>query len=156
MVYDIGLVPCVSLRFSFGVCRVFFVSFSLPFLSAFLCRRHRCLVSSVAVDLFVSALLWLFLSCLSSFVPAFDFPRDAYIAVIRLVESVDDTISCQKTILSELLKPLEVRKYVVDNVDKSIDSIKIERRFRASPGGWTNCHHRSFCLRTAHTQFNPC
>lgn len=35
--------------------------------------------------------------------------RDAYIAVIRLVESVDDTITCQKTILAELLKPLEVR-----------------------------------------------
>lgn len=36
------------------------------------------------------------------------FVRDAYIAVIRLVESVDDTITCQKTILAELLKPLEV------------------------------------------------
>lgn len=29
-------------------------------------------------------------------------------AVIRLVESVDDTITCQKTVLIELLKPLEV------------------------------------------------
>ena len=29
-------------------------------------------------------------------------------AVMRLVESVDDTVTCQKTILAELLKPLEV------------------------------------------------
>ncbi|CAN0028431.1 unnamed protein product, partial [Discosporangium mesarthrocarpum] len=35
--------------------------------------------------------------------------RDAYVAVIRLVNSVDDTVTCQKIILSELLKPLEVR-----------------------------------------------
>lgn len=35
-------------------------------------------------------------------------PRDAYVAVMRLVESVDDTVTCQKTILAELLKPLEV------------------------------------------------
>ena len=34
--------------------------------------------------------------------------RDAYIAVMRLVESVDDTITCQKIVLAELLKPLEV------------------------------------------------
>ncbi|CAM9405372.1 unnamed protein product [Scytosiphon promiscuus] len=33
--------------------------------------------------------------------------RDAYIAVMRLVESVDDTITCQKTILAELLMPVE-------------------------------------------------
>lgn len=30
-------------------------------------------------------------------------------AVMRLVESVDDTITCQKTILAELLKPLKVK-----------------------------------------------
>lgn len=34
--------------------------------------------------------------------------RDAYVAVIRLVESVDDTITCQKMLLAELLQPLEV------------------------------------------------
>lgn len=37
-------------------------------------------------------------------------PRDAYVAVMRLVESVDDTVTCQKTILAELLKPLEVTR----------------------------------------------
>lgn len=42
----------------------------------------------------------------------FGFARDAYIAVIRLVESVDDTITCQKTILAELLKPLEVSEHI--------------------------------------------
>lgn len=40
----------------------------------------------------------------------FRFPRDAYVAVMRLVESVDDTVTCQKTILAELLKPLEVTR----------------------------------------------
>ena len=41
----------------------------------------------------------------------FSFPRDAYVAVMRLVESVDDTVTCQKTILAELLKPLEVTRH---------------------------------------------
>lgn len=41
----------------------------------------------------------------------FALARDAYIAVMRLVESVDDTITCQKTILAELLKPVEVGRH---------------------------------------------
>lgn len=45
--------------------------------------------------------------------------RDAYIAVMRLVESVDDTITCQKTILAELLKPLEVRRIALQQVAAS-------------------------------------
>ncbi|CAN0530065.1 unnamed protein product, partial [Ectocarpus sp. 12 AP-2014] len=39
---------------------------------------------------------------LKGYVTASLMHRDAYIAVIRLVESVDDTVTCQKTILAEL------------------------------------------------------
>jgi ferric-dicitrate binding protein FerR (iron transport regulator) len=32
--------------------------------------------------------------------------RDAYLAVLRLIASVDDTVTCQKTVLAELLLPV--------------------------------------------------